>query len=140
MAQLYFLDSLMLIHHGLPPMAYQGWEDWDPLKHGISTSAQSLPPDHPMFGKPWFYVPSVDRYYQRDDGNHPVMVVIAEQFAASRWEDIEEALEEICQPNRILEGSKYSKLKKRFQKLEQKGEITLAELTVIEGILDQYIP
>lgn len=132
MAQLYNLDSGLLDHQGKTDAEYLDRDDYDPNIHGITYVTQVFP--DPWEQIPFFYVASLNAYFEFEYGYHPLTVAAKTLFTPTRWEEIEEALEEQGNFEHHLGKLNMKKIRKLIDKAERKTLITNGERTLLFSV------
>lgn len=135
MAQLYYQDSGGMIHQGKTTEEYQNdpFYVWDPKVHSIATSSQTFP--QKWVRKRWYWLPVLGKFFTRTDGSHAILVAASTLFTRARWEEIEDFLEEHTDIERIVSRGNFKKLRRKIQRVENKGLITAEEAQLLADLV-----
>lgn len=152
MAQLFFLDTGLLVHQGELASVYAALESYDPAIHGISEEDTVFdndltigdPPDEQpnpnhWANFPWFYIPGLNAYFRNKDGIHAYLWGAKSVFDAidpNRWEEIEDILDEHGDVNDMLDKFQISRVRRKFVRARNKDLITTAELQALRAIVE----
>lgn len=138
MAQIYLLDSGLMLHQGESAEHYQDLDknpDWDATKHGIADTGQTFDINWVPKRQVWFYVPARGKFYESKRRRHALLVAAEEILGQTRWEEIQDALEEQGPLHEYLADLDLRTLKRKAQRARQKGLITAAELQSLAELL-----
>lgn len=134
MAQIYYHDSMMMVHQGETVDDYEeNWPDYDSATQTITASAQVFQENWDRFA--WFYMPSIGEYFKTTDKRHAYFEAAKALFSASRWEEIEDGLDEVGPLNQYFASMDLPKIKRKVQRARDLGIITTAELQALSGLL-----
>lgn len=127
-----------MIHQGLTDTEYQNnpFFVWDPAVHAIANSAQAFP--EKWKDTNWLFVPVLGQFFTRVDGRHPLFVAASTLFTPERWEEIEDWLEEHADVHHLLRRANFKKLRRKVQRVRDKGLITTAEAQSLASVVAHF--
>lgn len=138
MAQVYLLDSGLMLAQGESAAHYQNLAqnpDWDPTKHGIADTGQTFDVNWVPKRQVWFYVPARAKFYQSERRKHALLAAAEDLLGQTRWEEIQDALEEQGPLHEYLADLDLKTLKRKARRARDKGLITTAELQSLADLL-----
>ena len=134
MSQLYKQDSGAMIHQGKTETEYQTepfW-DWDAEVHAIANSAQTFPTE--WTSRRWLFVPSIGRFFRNSPGNHAILKAAATLFDPSRWEEIEDLLDEHADIQSMVRRADFVRVRRKITRVKNKGLITDQEAQTLKSV------
>lgn len=135
MAQLINSDTGLLIEEGADQATYEDMDYYDPSVHQVVNAIQSFDLNRVPKREVWFYFPILNLFYQSTREEHAIVVAAKNLFAEDRWDDIEEALDEIGSIDELLNRLNLKKVKRKFQILLEKGLVTSGELQTLRDLV-----
>lgn len=138
MAQLIFKDSGLLLREGDIASNYQDLElypEYDPAVHQIVKTGQTFHIKRVPWRQVWFYISSMNKFFQSRRRRHALLVAAEEIIGATRWEEIQDALEEQGPIHEYLADLDLQTLKRKVQRARSKDLITADELSALAGLL-----
>ena len=125
-------------HEGDIASNYQDLElypEYDPAFHDIVETGQNFHIKRVPWRQVWFYISSMNKFFQSRRRRHAILVAAEEIIGATRWEEIQDALEEQGPLHEYLADLDLQTLKRKVQRARQKDLITAGELSALSGLL-----
>lgn len=138
MAQLIFKDSGIMLHQGKTAAQYADTletPDYDPAVHQIVDTGQIFNVNWVPDREVWFYFSGPDKFYQSTRRKHALLAAAEELIGPTRWEEIQDALEEQGPIMEYLASLDLATLKRKVLRAQSKGLITAGEVTLLQGLL-----
>ena len=137
MAQLIFKDSGLLIHEGQPPIIYQNWPSYNAEIHDIVFSEQEFP-NRRRENQIWFYFPTINEFFSSHRSEHAIVKAWKSQLDETRLEEIMDELEDTGQFQECLNSLNITKIRRKFERLRQSGQITTQERVILDDLVIHF--
>jgi hypothetical protein len=131
MAQLYNNDTGLMVDQGKTAAEYGDWPDI--AEQTIVDVVQTFPADWKAYA--WFFVPTANKFYHTTIDRHALWRAAKEIIGPTRWEEIEDALDEQGPINEYFKTLDFPKIKRKVLRAQEKGLITAGEVSQLQSLL-----
>ena len=135
MAQLINSDTGILVEEGKTEAEFLAWEGYDPTHNEVVDTGQTFELNRVPKRQIWFYFPSLNIFVQSTRHQHAILTAAKSLFTETRWDEIEDILEEHGAINEILNRLDLRKMRRKIQRARQKGLITAAEVSALSDLV-----